>query len=403
MYKLKWFLACILIAGTILSSCKSHQLIPGFTMGMSEQELKSSKENKLATGEFIKSRYSEDSSSFIYNWRLLDTTIYTSVAFNNDGAPFGNLRICVININDSLINRVLPQPYNQVKYEESDREFILNADRGSTGTQIVYSTCPEVKFRRVLAYLQSNYGKQDSITYQINKYTVDSYPFHEAHIGPPSQIIMNDTTAVEDTVYTKYHFHNSKSKIVLRRSKIFPPSQIISFSHISSVVVYQMSNSYESELAKIIDEKKKGLKPSDIISAPIYYQLENRKDANGYKATFVMMTMTVGMKNRRTFIESREISSIKGRIVIKDIYDEVLKTIDDVEYETNGLTSKYPGMDYALDDEAVFGNTTTYHPWLEVSPRFDSQKFQDAIRNNRKLKIEFVPDAIRFLDGSVLK
>lgn len=93
---------------------------------------------------------------------------------------------------------------------------------------------------------------------------------------------------------------------------------------------------------------------------------------------------------------------MKGKVIISDSYGQVLKICENIEYNIEGLNSVKPGITYALGGEPVATNSRIYKAHLLVIPSGNSQDLKDAVRNNRKLLLEFVPDALKFSDGSIL-
>jgi hypothetical protein len=383
MHKMKQLFACTIVAGFILTSCKSHSLIPGFEIGMSELEIRSEVNNKLATGEFAKYEKG-DTIRFYYNWKLLDTSIYTRVSFNRDGVPQGKLRIEVIELTDSVTIKDLNEPLESVVAKEEYADRMLHFDLGVNLTRLVYTTCPLVKLTKSLLYLKKKYGKEDSVTYKTSA---------------------NDFYQKEDTSYTLYHFHDNNSNVVLMCEKIMPPTYYIPFPHSHSAIIYRTSKSYDSELHALVEEQRSKLKPADIIKIPLDYEIEKHKDYYGYETTTIVMSTRIGIENRLTVLESRDISSIKGKLVISDTFGEVLFTAASSEYSVEGLSSEKPGIRYALGGGGVSSQSYNLNDVKvqigSTSP--ESKNLRDAIAYNRKLKVEIVPEVIKFADGSLLK
>jgi len=381
MYNLKSTLAyAILLMAIIITSCKSHALVPGFAIGMSTEEFTSSIKAKVANGEFMKSD-DNDTLHFIHQMRLKDTSIWTNVSFNHDGIPYGNLRICVIDLTDSVKVIDVPESIDVAAAKEVPEDEMLHGRLGPESTRIVYTTCPMVKFTKSLLYLNDLYGKEDSITYMI---------------------YLNSNTMAFDTTYTLYHFHDSKSNIVLRRKKVLPPSFYIPYSHTKRAQIYQVSKNYEKEFQQVKEEKRKKLRPSDIIRVPVEYTIVSNKNDYGSEDVNLELTTNIYLSDRITLIESREINSMKGKVIISDTYGQVLKICENIEYNIEGLNSVKPGLTYALGGEPILTNSISYKAHLSVIPSRNPQELKDAVRNNRKLSIEFVPDALIFSDGSIL-
>lgn len=396
MFNTKLLSISALVAIISLVSCNTRPLIPKFPMGMSEQELKQNIQDKSASGEFIKPN-GWDSSEFIYHWKLLDTTIYTTVAFNSDGAPYGSLRICSIYLNDTVHSRVIQEPYETVNRQILDGEEIFAAGSVSTKTSISYSLCPLVKYNKVLAFLRSNFGKEDSITYRINKNL--KYPDTIETLDDPPHI-------VEDTIYTYYHFHNAKSTIVMKSDRVFPQTKIIPYSHLNSVWLYQISNSYEADLKKEVDESRKGLKASDIITLPVQYDVKKERDRFGFYKTILSLRINIGESQfLRTNLESREISAMKGRIIVSDQFADVLYSSEDIELKCKGAIKPIkPGLDYAINyDGFAVVHPVKYNFDLNMNHKSIPDAFRRAVQDGNELRIQFVPDVLLFSDGSILK
>lgn len=384
-----------------LGACNSGPLIPGFSMGLSEQELKEGIQNKVASGQFIQSN-GWDSTEFIYRWKLLDTTIYSTVEFNSDGAPYGSLRLCSIDLNDTVHSRLIPEPYETVNRQILDGEEIFASGRFPTETFISYSLCPEAKYKKVLTFLRSNYDKEDSITYRINKRLKHHLLSIDELDDPPPPTIV-----VYDTIYTYHHFHNANSTIILKHESIFPATKIIPYPHLNSLSLYQISNSYEADLEKVVTEMRKTLKPKDIITLPIQYEVRKVKDTYfGYDKTILALRISIGeFQAMKTKIEPREISAMKGRIIISDKFGDTLYSGEDIQLECQGALAAHKlGLQYAIyDDGFSVVHPVTYNVDLNMNHKSISNAFKRAVRDGDDLTIEFVPDVLLFADGSILK
>ena len=377
MVKLKMQMFYIAILAIVyLTSCNEVPLIHEFPIGMSEKDLSLKINEGLIDGKFVLAN-TNDSNEFYYNWKLTDTSLFTKVSFNQDGVIDGKLRITVINLNDSTIVKDLDESLDEIKMRDAAKNNILALNLSPTKSRIIYSTCPKVKLDKVLLHLHELYGKVDSI--------------------------IVDRGWNNDTAYVKYYFHYKNSEIILRRENILPPSVYIPFSHTASACVYQLSKSYDSEFNEIREMKRKQLKPADIIRVPISYRIERNVDKYGYEEITLPLTIDISIMNRRTLLESRSIRSMKGSIVIKDEYDELLQSIDDIEYDTHDLNSQQPGIVHALGGEIIATNSIRYNAALNIKSRTIPLKFKSAVLQGQAFSLEFIPNAIKFSDGAVLK
>ena len=376
MVKFKTQIFYIAFLGTAcLTSCKPAPLIPGFPMGLNEKGMNAQIKKNVSDGKFTLEK--NDSNAYNYNWKISDTSIYTRVSFNHDGLIDGKLRITVVNLSDSMTNKDVDESLDEVNANDAGLDDVFAESLGPTKTHLFYFTCPKIKLDMVLLHLHDVYGKEDSITV--------------------------DRDFDNDTLFVNYHFHDKNSQIVLRRGNIHRPSVYIPFSHISRAYVYQLSKSYDSEFNEIRETKRKQLKPADIISVPISYRIEKNVDKYGYEEISLPLTIDISVRNRHTLFESRRIRSMKGSIVIKDGYGELLESIDNIEYDTHDLNSEQPGILHALGDEVIVSSYSNYRATLNLNDRTISPKFKAAVIQGQSFGIEFVPNAIKFSDGTILK
>jgi len=352
-------------------------------MGMSEQEMKSQSKEKLASGEFIESDYTHDSTHFIHYWKLLDTSIYTRVGFNNDGVPNGSIRITVVDLKEPRSGHVVGESIEAVKAKEVACDQIENFSTAPDSTRIWNTTCPQSKVTKVLSYLRKLYGSEDSIT--VGRYK-------------------NPWDVADDTLSIYHHFHDGNSEIIVRTSSMLPASFYIPFPHFQRAIVYQFSKTYAAQFEAVREELRKRMTPRDVVSIPVSYKVDKHKDDNGNAQVYLDLTILIAIDSRKSLIESRPIHSIRGKIITSDLYGEVLNVSGSLEIMTPILTSLQPGLPYALGDISKGGlkwdeNQVT----LMVTHELCSQRFKDAVRDGNELKIEFVPDALIFSDGSILK
>jgi hypothetical protein len=106
------------------------------------------------------------------------------------------------------------------------------------------------------------------------------------------------------------------------------------------------------------------------------------------------MTIDIGSSEHlKTYLEVRKIRSMKGKILISDLYGELLYTMDGIELNAeNSIPTKPPGLSHALDEQIDLITTRTHKYELYVDHPSHSVAFKNAVRNGTTLKIEFVPD-----------
>lgn len=380
---MKPLFACIIVAVILLISCKSHPLIPGFDIGLSEQKMKSQSKEKLASGEFIKSDYMGDSTHFIHYLKLLDSAIYTRVGFNNDGVPNGSLRITVVDLGEPRKGYVVRESIEAVKAKRVASDHFENYSTVPDSTWIWITNCPQSKVTKVLSYLKKLYGSEDSST--VRKYK-------------------NPWDIADDTLSVYHHFHDDNSEIIVRTSSMLPASFYIPYPHFQRAIVYQVSKKYDTEFQAVKEELNRSIMPSDVISIPVQYKVDKRKDEFGDAQVYLDLTILISIDSRKSLIESRPIRSMRGKMIISDLYGEVLQVSSSWEIKTPALKSLKPGLPYALGDVSKGGwRYDEIAITLMVTHELCSQRFKDAVRNGIDLKVVFVPDVILFSDGSTLK
>lgn len=364
------------------TSCKNQELIPGFEIGMTDQELTESIE-KAVSNESFKSSVHLDTSEFEYQWIINSQPLYSTVSFNNDGLSFGNLRICVIDITDPPVLRTVSEPFEDVEHKILDHESIIAFKKNANETSLSYSTCPTKKYQIVMTEIEKRYGKEDSTTYRI----VDFF-------------------SGTDTAYYYHHFHDVNSRIIVRTGKLLPATNYINFPHINSVLIYELSNSYELDLQVLIEQERSKLRPENIITIPITYTISEEVNKWGFEDTYLEMFIYITPDLRKSIVDYRSINSLKGVIYFYDQFHDVLDSVQNIELNTSSALPPKgePGLRFALGESEPYTFTPVqYKPRLKVNHQNVSQNLREAVKNRNKLKIEFLPKYILFEDGTVLK
>jgi len=149
------------------------------------------------------------------------------------------------------------------------------------------------------------------------------------------------------------------------------------------------------------------MRHSDLIIIPLFYNIEKKTADYGKVMTYLMVRATFDPDLRKTLAENREIELMKGKIIINDKYGTLLQEFRDIEIQAHGsLPSKNePGLDFAcsFQDGVVRFNLYTYKLGIYVEHQDNSNAFKQAFEMGNTLSIEFVPDAIMFTDGTILK
>ncbi|MDP1764492.1 MAG: hypothetical protein Q8L07_11480 [Sediminibacterium sp.] len=209
-----------------------------------------------------------------------------------------------------------------------------------------------------------------------------------------------------DTSSIRYFFHTSNSIIVLKRSRFYDPIYFIPYTYCSQVALCQYSKSYDTELKQEQDAILQKLRPWDLITIPMRYEIVNKNKKYKFSSTYLDLFAGIGMYGRKTLAENREIESLKGKIVINDNYGNLLQWINDIEIEANSsLPSEGSiGLLRAIGEEEAYGYyISAYRLSIYVGHKDISNTLKEAVNSKHKLSIEFVPDIIKFKDGTVLK
>lgn len=150
----------------------------------------------------------------------------------------------------------------------------------------------------------------------------------------------------------------------------------------------------------------KNIRPSDLITIPLRYEINNKADENGFGGKYLSLSTLLEPKQRKTLAETREIESLKGKILIKDKYGDLLQVLNDIEIECKGSLPAIgkAGLAYAIgEDERVFYTSNEYKISLYVNHKDNSSALKQAVSLNHDLSVEFIPEAIMFTGGSILK
>lgn len=428
MYRLAFLLAII-----YLSSCASKNIAPEFSIGSSEKTWKDTIRSMVKSGK-LKSAFSSDSFSFKYNFKIDNLSLPCIVMVNNDGIDGGKLRVLAFNFTNSE-GIVKPNPnstdsnyptpkedsilFDQLSWE---RAFVFRDTEGrinSIGSQIY----PKVNYDKLYEFIKKNYGNPDSILdYNDNRLDTINFTHHKVKDVVFKPTIVSSTNEDSepdfswlkgpqidnsiDTSNLRFYFHDSKSIIVIERSQLFPAHYYIPFPHYNEMLVYQYSKGYENELKEAQKEVLKTLQPKDLITIPMNYSVETKSLSYGFKETYVTLSANLEPMLRKTLAEERDIESLKGSVLISDKYGTLIQEVGEVEIASNGslISRGKPGLLKAIGkgDRLMF-RREQFTASLNVRAKQSTTAFKNAVAMNYDMSIVFVPDAIRFADGSILK
>jgi hypothetical protein len=213
---------------------------------------------------------------------------------------------------------------------------------------------------------------------------------------------------IVDTTLWKCYFHDKKSTILLRRGMAEKPSKHIPFVHYNRAELHQISTNYEKELDSIIEARRKALTPKDIITVPVFIEVKSLRGLYDTKETGLFLTALVDPTNRVANEEQRSISSIKGHVIIMDNFGDSIFYCPDMKIDLEIPIPPHlkPGLQYVLDYEGIFGlpfYETKRTKFIRINSPEVPEKLKSAVALHEKIKAKYIPEAILFSDGTVLK
>ncbi len=425
----------IVVYMVAISSCKQKNLIPNLVIGMEEQVWKDTIKSMLKRGE-LNVKDMTDSFTYSYKFKTSDSLLNTEITINGDGVGNGKLRVISLDFADT-IGIIKPNPNStdpnyptpsedSALYENSSWEDIFMSRNNLGRISYISGSVFSVKaYENLYNFLKKNFGNPDSIL-DLKHHRIDTIDFanHKVKgankngisggfdldlIGATEDDRKRIDSIIANTIDTSnlsYFFHSSNSVIVLERNRFIGPNYFIPFIHTSKAILYQFSNSYDKEFDQEKIAQLKGMRPSDLIAFPLYYDIEKKTTEYGRILTYLMVRANLDPNLRKTLAETREIESMKGRILISDKYGTLIQQIPDIEIQANGsLPAKgQPGRDYAIGmGRGIRYNMYRYGLGIYVGHKDISYALKQAVEMKNALSIEFIPDAIMFTDGSVLK
>lgn len=354
----------------------------------------------------------------------------SSVEINNDGVFKGKLRVLKFDFtseNGMLIptNQPIDPKYpspaeDKVIYEQlSNERFFLFSDP-NTGriTGLSGRVISKTGYLKLFDYILSKFGKPDS-TLDASGHRIDTVDLATSNRMKEKQVRkfndirdwLTDTIAIKNEIDTSefnYYFHSNNAIIVLKRSSFWNPVYYVPFEHLSQCELYQYSKNFNKEVEEIKKSILDSLKPADVITIRMYYYIHGITDKYGIKRDYLDISVNLSPSLRKTSLESREIESMKGRIIIYDRYKKELQTFYEIEINAFGSLPARDNGNYGL--AYVFNGTAheLYRPnsfniKAYIGHKDNSVALKQAIALKQDLSIEFIPDAILFKDGTILK
>ena len=245
-------------------------------------------------------------------------------------------------------------------------------------------------------HLSNRYGSADSISYITQRVWNTHY---DLETGKRQERL--------DTAFWIYHFHDNESEIQLRRDRIDKPNKYIPFIHYHVAEIHQMVANYEKELASFIEARRKLLTTKDIVSVPIEVR-EYDRDRNGQPGHILALTADINNSQGKMVAieENRPIIGVKGRIVIKDNFGDSIYSFPDfkIDLEEELKVACSPGLQFLFYDPSVTVYRETLRTLtLDLDHPETPRKIKLEIADGNKLRASFVPEAIHFSDGTVLR
>ena len=425
-----------LFAITVLTtSCKQKSLVAGFRIGMDEKDWRDSIKSMLNRNQLSYPLGNKfiDSLHFIYNYNLQDTVVKCEFSINNDGIIKGKSRVFVWDFIE--VNGIKPDPtdphYPTAKQDSSlygelsaQGYFITTNPINKRISYIAGGSLPKNIYSKIFNYANKILGEPDSVL-DANENRIDTIDFKDTSVISrwnklreewdviDYSTIMNSNGTnyafdkkkgmVIDTSRLTYYFHDDNSVIVLERSYFYKSNYYIPFEHVTRCRLYEYSKTYENEFKTQRELILKDLKPSDLITIKLHNQKENKSTSFGLTPVLTMRNY-LHDNNRNTLAESREIESMKGRIEVSDEFGSILQNYKDIVIDAKGaLTCPQPGLYYALGEGFCEYINYEYVVSAYLESKSVTDAFKKAYKNNDVLITVFIPEAIKFKDGTVLK
>lgn len=386
------YLLSLLLTCSLIVSCKNKQLFKDFTLGDEETQWKNNIQKGIQNSTLTPNVYDGDTVSYRSNIKYGLDSIPVNIAFNNDGVPFGKLRIITMSLNDSTNSKVVDS--NEInKLNQSNCQNIFTyGDKATNELILWYSICPKNRFEKCLSMLTAMNGKCDSTTYTIKN---------------------------RDTLNYHFHFHNANSTFILTRDIYNEPSNIVPFQFCSVAYLTTKSNEYEKELQTTIADKKMRLKPLEAFSFKGKCEIKEEVDKYGFTDTKLKVSIPLNDECRTSKVENRAVTGMKGTIIFKDAFNEKLDEIQDIEINNiktlNGEVKA--GYNCAVSNTNSTVNSKLYvtgkifreylsaafEPIIYPFHKDRTNKFKFAVKNHSKIHVEYVPTVIVFEDGAIWK
>jgi len=355
-----------------LYSCttKKVQILSGVQIGASEDQWRSFLRKEGEAGRY---EMNTDTISGTYNWEILDTIFTVDAKFNGDGVPYGGLRVVYFNLNnrDGFTAKLFETPIDTFGTTDNGKEL---------PDEFAMDACLKSRFDSLKFKLQVLFGKYDSI--EINYSKING-----------------------DTLSERVYFSSDGYIVKMLCSKLLPPSKLIPFSHYDRAFVLIQHRDYEKLLASTISERLPKLKPSDVIKCTIPTFRVERSNGFGSKDYRLRVKGEVASYDRQDLTESRPIEGLKGKIYFLDKYSDTLDTYDDYDLPLRGsLTVFKPGL-LRLEGTLAYSIETPTEIDFEVNiyHKDCSDKLRNAVLEDRLITAVFVPEMIKFSDGTILR
>ena len=330
-----------------------NDILPTLKVNTPETDWKKELNNLVNSKLLIPTK---DSTEYQYLFKLKDTVIRTTVNFNDDGLNNGTLRSIEIDLCDKF-------SYPQAKFKQNEWDWY----------SILAETniCDTLVFYKVYNKLYSIFGKLDSMKYYSYK--------------------------VGDTSNMTYYFSDNVSSFELFRVykydtyAYYPP-----FYRGARLKI--ISKDYNNQFDLAQKEAFRYLKITDYFDLSFYPP----KATSGFNLSNTLEKDVVSIKLKEVanyaVADDRKVRMAKGTFQIVDTFDDIIYSKDDLEITPSYLVAPFPKRGYNLSVPFAFETLT-----VTLGYDLNSNKLRAAILHQTNLKAKFIPTAIVFEDGTVLK
>jgi hypothetical protein len=338
-------ITAILLMAILFGCTHQPEFLPEINFSQPELEWKQRAASLVQKGTFSSRVYGYD-TLYGYKWHLQDTSLNVYVRLNRAFISNGPLTVFSFDFNSYPKDE--PPQANAFSASSRPKEAFVS----------------ETVFGRIKKHIDAKYGTPDSVGQSDN-----------------------DTT---------YYYHEPSFELILEKASPYPDTGTMSSgpgeSYYQEAMLYVASKDHGRVQDSLKLEFKKAAKPKELVSIELNIPRLTRSSA---AARYVTPALEIGVKREMntSLFDQKLVEAVKGDLRITDRFGDALFVKEDIEYKAG----------VSLAPFAPFFPTGKQWTLQLIDGQSATKRLRDAIKLQTELRVEFVPTAIYYEDGTIFR